>query len=192
MTAVEVLAQLTPSQVTESLEDLERKFAAQQDHYFRQKKLLTMILKGLGVKQSKFRASAAENRELRREAVLKLVGELKKADAQTIVQRCGLPHQGAALMLKSLVAKNKLKQLKTGEYDRGAATITVRLPFRCHQALVAQAHDLRISLNQLAVSRLVSAVPKCEIVPMQTKDRLRREALLRQDPAAKEKENPRA
>jgi len=116
MTAVEVLAQLTPSEVTESLKDLEQKFAAQQDHYFRQKKLLTMILKGLGVKQSKFGASAAENRELRREAVLTLVGELKKADAQTIVQRCGLPHQGAALMLKSLVAKNKLKQLKTGEY----------------------------------------------------------------------------
>lgn len=115
-TAVEILAQLTPNEVTSALEELERKYAAQTDTYVRQKKLLTMVLKGLGVKRSKFSATAADERTNKREAIVELVRELKKADKETIVDRLNLPRNGVSLMLKSLVAKSELKLLKSGEY----------------------------------------------------------------------------
>lgn len=48
--------------------------------------------------------------------------------------------------------------------------ITVRLPAATHRALVADAHDLCVSLNALCVSKLTAAINGCPIVPTTPRD----------------------
>lgn len=52
----------------------------------------------------------------------------------------------------------KLREASTQDYEEPTRVITVRLPKSLHESLRAEAHDRRISLNQLCISKLLHVI----------------------------------
>jgi predicted HicB family RNase H-like nuclease len=52
----------------------------------------------------------------------------------------------------------KLRESTREDYEEPTRVITVRLPKSLHESLRAEAHDRRISLNQLCISKLLHLI----------------------------------